>query len=69
MIPFLEIDRITGEFDDCMEIATQRKSCPVVSSLKRSSTAGYWLRCLRHRRDQKVPFMAAKSKMTYVSYL
>ncbi len=26
MIPFLEIDRITGEFDDCMEIATQRKS-------------------------------------------
>ncbi len=37
-------------------------SCrPVVSSLKRSSTTGYRLRCLRHRRDQKVSLMVAKS--------
>ena len=34
---------------------------PVVSSLKRSSTTGYCLRYLRHRFDQKVPFMTAKS--------
>ena len=26
-----------------------------------SSTTGYWLRCIRHRFDQKEPFMTAKS--------
>ncbi len=34
---------------------------PVVSSLKRSSTTVYWLRCLRHRRYQNVSLVVAKS--------